>query len=164
MKTIQLTQGYFATVDDSDFELVNQYKWHVYKKKRSTVLYAYRNIPNGKGGQTSIQMHRVILGITDKNIMVDHADGNGLNNQRSNIRIATSSQNAANRKPFGKSQYRGVSLIVTKYGEYWYAKCSKGKNVKHKLCDTEEEAAMVYNRFAKSIHGQFARLNVVANA
>lgn len=164
MKQIKLTKGYFANVDDADYDWLNQWKWHVHKNPKSNTMYALRNISNGSGGQTTIQMHRLILGLTDIGTITDHVDGNGLNNQRANLRQANKSQNAANRKAFGKSKYRGVSLIVTKYGQYWYAKCSKGETIKTKICDTETEAALTYNGFAKNIHGQFARLNSVPNA
>lgn len=162
MKLIKLSRGFFASVDNEDYEFLNQWKWHVCKKKKVGVMYAHRNIPDGNGGQTTIRMHRVILGLSDSKIIVDHKDGNGLNNTRNNLRIASYSENIANRKPFGKySKYRGVSLIVTKYGQYWYAKCSKGNNLKTKICKTEKEAAMYYNEFAKQVHGEFARLNTI---
>lgn len=159
MKKIELTQGKLTLVDNADFDWLNQWKWHI--KNSRGKLYASRT---SKG----ILMHRIILGITDKNIECDHIDGNGLNNQRKNLRIATRAQNARNTKGFGRSKYRGVYKKTANNGanHYWAVKIiHEGKthypgqfpfNKKG-----EKQAALLYNEKAKELHGNFAFTNKI---
>jgi hypothetical protein len=92
MRTIQLTQGYHAQVDDADFEWLNKYSW-------STFVSAHTNYAQAKVNGKNTFMHRLILGIENSppSIQGDHVDGDGLNNQRNNLRIATGQQNNYNR-------------------------------------------------------------------
>ena len=98
---------------------------------------------------------------------VDHIDGNGLNNQRSNLRIATRLQNLKNKVvQVGKihSKYKGVCKQVCKHGDkiyaYWTALITSDFK-RHYLgtFKTEEEAALAYNKKAVELHGEFANLN-----
>lgn len=103
MKTIPLTRGKYALVDDGDFEYLNQWKWHAQFIKG--IWYACRGVRQPKiaigipGKVVRILMHRVITGATGRWEIVDHIDHDGLNNQRHNLRIVTNSQNLRNRKP-----------------------------------------------------------------
>lgn len=158
MKLIPLTQGKFAMVDDEDYEELMRYKWYCHLYYKKTMPYASRNIyhPN----QKTILMHRVIMGIVDKNIMVDHIDSNTLNNQKNNLRICSGCQNQHNSGvKGGVSQYKGVSRcqgIKNKWratiscNKKWYA---IGRY------ETEIDAAMAYDSKAKELHKDFARLN-----
>jgi AP2 domain len=88
----------------------------------------------------------------------DHIDGNGLNNQRSNLRPATASQNCINRRTWGRSAYRGVSWF--KLYSKWNAAISyqrKSRNLGYFA--SEEDAARAYDAAARELHGAFARLN-----
>lgn len=146
-----------ALVDDEDFEELNQWCWAI--NKGCNTLYAQRmDHSNGK----TIQMHRQILGLTDPKIMCDHRDRNGLNNQKDNLRIATKSQNAQNKKGTGKSKFLGVYLKRGKgyKRDYFAAQIKiKDKNTYIGFFKTEEEAAMAYDKFAIIHHGEFANLN-----
>jgi len=97
MKKIPLTQGKLALVDDADYKWLNQWKWKVINCNYT--CYAARTIYLGGGRKNqksgTIQMHRLILN-APINMEGDHKDGNGLNNQRSNLRLATSGQNSQN--------------------------------------------------------------------
>lgn len=85
---------YFAIVDDEDFERVNQFRWSI-AKTWNGLNYAVRA---GSGGKT-IYMHRFILGIENSKLpIVDHINGNGLNNCKMNIRISNYAENANNRR------------------------------------------------------------------
>lgn len=105
MRKISLTQSKFALVDNDDYGWINQWKWFAYKSKQT--YYASR-ISTGR----HLKMHRLILGfeIGDGNI-TDHIDGNGLNNQRANLRKCTNQQNNFNRRlnPDSSSRFKGVT-------------------------------------------------------
>lgn len=161
---------YFAQVDDKDYEYLMQWKWCV--KKSSNTIYAHRS--NGNGG-AKISMHRQLLGLTDPKIYGDHIDGNGLNNQRNNLRKCNARSNTWNCKAHGTSPYKGVAKND---GKRWM-KLANGKRVKRWAgytywlasivyggkqnpigrFKTQEEAAWAYDFCAMEIHGEFARLN-----
>ena len=96
MKLVPLTQGLFAKVDDDDYDSLMQYNWNAVKCGKN--IYASRSV--GWKGKINIRMHRVVLGITNQNILCDHKDGDGLNNQKSNLRKANYSQSQWERTPY----------------------------------------------------------------
>lgn len=155
-KLIRLTYGQFAIVDLIDFERVNKFIW--YAEKGYNTFYGSRVIRvNGKRGTQ--KLHRFILGITDKTIQIDHKDRNGLNNQRSNLRIATNQQNSINQIGCDKtSKYKGVYLNKSKRKYSAQIKVDyRSMHIGH--FDSEIEAAMAYDRKAKELFGEFAYLN-----
>ena len=171
MKTIELTQGKVALVDDDVFERLNKYNW--YACKIGNTFYAKRRGKqiNGKGHYE--YLHRVIMSPPD-NLVIDHLDHNGLNCQRSNLKICTQSENLWNYhfsdSPTSRkrsSKYFGVSAVKLMQNgrdyQYWLARIRhKGKAVYIGSFETEEEAALAYNAKCKELRGQFARLNLVA--
>jgi hypothetical protein len=107
MKKISLTQEKYALVDDEDFKWLSQWKW--YTKKDKKTFYAIRGMfVNGK--RYTIYMHHEIMGKQPKGFEADHGNGNGLDNQRHNLRYVTHRQNCQNKKNGRKksSQYPGV--------------------------------------------------------
>lgn len=163
MKKIKLTRGKVALVDDADFDWLNQLKWYASEAKKNT-FYAMR--VNCYGGErVSIFMHRLIVGLTDRKILVDHKDGNGLNNQRQNLRSATPTQNCYNRRFYKakkSSKYKGVYL--DRPGGSWYSKIQINRVRKYLgMFKSEIDAAIAYNEAATKYHGEFARLNIVDN-
>lgn len=153
MKTIPLTQGLFALVDDEDFEYLNQWKW--YAARQWNTYYAFRQ-DYSSGKPKTIRMHREVMGEDPRNI--DHRDGDGLNNQKCNLRYCTHSQNHQNRKHHRNTSsiYKGVSLTYNK----WRAQImNQGKVAYIGLFYTEEEAALAYDTKAKELFGEFARPN-----
>ena len=154
MKEIVLTKGFVAFVSDEDFEELSKCRWAAIKAP-SGIWYASRG--GGKRG-VRVSMHRQILGITDPKIIVDHQNGNGLDNQRKNIRVATKSQNAMNRAIDKRSTtgFKCVSKYKGKYRAYIVVGYKqKGLGVYN--CPIE--AAKAYDRAAIELHKEFANLN-----
>jgi len=157
-KIIELTKGYSAIIDDEDFELVSQCSWQI-TETHNNVFYA-----QGSVGKKCTKMHRLIMGVTDKNVFVDHIDRNGLNNQRSNLRIATRSENMCNRK--SQKEHKGVCYcrVVKRYKDsvyiryFWEAHLQKDK-IKYKKTFSNKEDAIAYRKqLSEKLHGDFARL------
>lgn len=148
-------EAYKVLFSPEDENTILQHRWNIIGHRKIPYVRAWINGKN-------VSMHRYILGMTDPKIPVDHADGNGLNNQRSNIRACTTSENSINRPGVvsGTSKYKGVS--ASRHPGRWKAKIK----VSQKLIyigsfETEEAAAAAYNFFAKKHFGEFAWLNDV---
>lgn len=108
MKLIMLSQGKFAQVDDEDFWELNKHKWCTTRGKGNT-FYAQRSVRiNGKA--RPILMHRVIMNAPPR-IQCDHLDGDGLNNQRSNLRFATNQENNRNKVGPNRNNKLGVKGV-----------------------------------------------------
>ena len=150
MKLIPLSKGKFAKVDDHWFDYLNQWKWHFDGK------YARRNIyENGKLVKR-VLMHRLINN-TPEGLFTDHADGDCLNNQESNLRNCDKKTNAANmRKHKGASIYKGVS----KSKNVWRTQVwQDNERVFNTTFPNERWAAMAYDLNAAALFGEYARLN-----
>lgn len=155
MKKIKLTKGQQALVDDNDFEYLNQYHWHAAPNRTKTGFYAVRNSVSQSGTRLKIRMHREIMTVYDPKLEVDHVDGQGLNNQKHNLRVCSHSNNIKNqRKRKGSSKYRGVKRHGDKY---WRADimCNY-KRYFLGLFTTQEQAARAYRLAAKRLYGEFA--------
>ena len=152
MKEIILINGERVLVDDEDHVRLIGPRW--FCSNRKGLLYARRNVRGVLNKK--ILMHREILNLSDPKVFVDHIDGNGLNNQKSNLRICNQHGNMRNRKKNskGSSIYKGV----TRSGKSWRAQVA-GKPIGS--FQSETEAALAYNFCAKSYFGEFAKLNEV---
>jgi hypothetical protein len=143
-----------VTVADADMHLVSAYSWYATQGPSGPYAAAFTQW-NGKQSEF-VLMHWVIMGMKG----IDHIDGDGFNNQRSNLRPASASENGGNRKKQAgaSSQYKGVGWDKTK-GK-WKAHIAKDKQ--HYwlgLFKVEEEAARAYDDKARELYGPFARLN-----
>lgn len=154
MKKINLTQGLVALVDDEDYEKLSAVNWCAANQR--THWYAVRGVgPRGK--QRTVYMHRVIMR-PPKSMTIDHIDGDGLNNTRANLRIATVAENSRNkRKSNGKSsRYKGVTFT----GRSWRVVIQRdGIVTPLGIFSTEIEAALAYDAAAAKLHGAFAKTN-----
>jgi len=158
-------------VDDEDYDYLNQFKWQL--RKDINTYYIMRTPLVGEPNQKSLLIHRVIMNVTDSKILIDHIDMDGLNNQKSNLRKCTPSENQKNKRPRGTSKYLGVNFhtATNKYklknGEIrisqstgWLATISiNGKTTHIKKFKNEIDAAKAYDEMAKIHHGEFANLN-----
>ena len=156
MKKIKLTQNKYVLVDDDDYEMLNMYKWYI--KKGGNTFYAARSIFSKDGNQKTIRMHRLLLN-APKGIEVDHKDGNGLNNQKSNIRLATRSQNRMNRPKQSRntSGFKGVSWDKTH--RVWMAYITLN-NVQKNLgyFKSKQEAYQARRKANIEYHNEFAHI------
>lgn len=160
MKKIKLTKGKVALVDDEDFEYLNQWKWHI--QPSINTEYAIRTEWVSKNKCICIRMHRDLLAIKDSRIKVDHKDGNGLNNQKVNLRECTQAQNGRNTRSRknSSSKYLGVHFCKTR--KKWVAQIQHDKKAYSAgLHLSEADAAIAYNKKAIELHGEFANLNRV---
>lgn len=150
--------GKFVLVDDEDYLWLNRMPWHA--SGRKDCLYAVHDLRINPHKVHSFKMHRLLMGNPDT--QVDHHDGNSLNNQKYNLRVATKFENGRNRKVSRNSTtgYKGV----TKRPGYnkWRARIGSVPN-RITLGDfnTPQEAARAYNKAALELFGEFARLNII---
>lgn len=155
MKSIPLTKGKAATVDDHDAAKVADFSWYFHSEGYA----ARRETIDGKS--RIIYMHRQLLN-APADMVVDHVNGNRLDNRRSNIRLATHSQNNVNadRPAHNTSGYKGVSW--SKVAGRWEAYVTVNRKKKYLgLFLTAEAAAKEYNRVMSDIFGDRVKLNVI---
>lgn len=151
MRAIELTRGYVAFVDDEDFALVSPHAWAARgSEDRSVGLYAVATI-NGR----VVRMHNLLMQ-PPPGFLVDHRDGDGLNNSRAeNLRVCTPKQNAANRRQNANSStsYKGVSIVRGRYVQAQIGNAYIGR------FPNETAAALAYDEAAITAYGDFANLN-----
>jgi len=156
VRHIELTQGQYAVVDDEDFNLLNSVKWCLVAGGK----YAGRRV-----GSKTQYMHVFIAGLYGTNgeryapmFVVDHINGDTLDNRKDNLRLCTQGENSKNRRAqIGTSVYKGVGY--EKKAGKWRARIRD--NYKHIFLgyfDTPEEAAEAYQDAARLRHGEFASI------
>jgi len=157
-KKIELTQGKFALVSDHRFEYLNQWKWCAVYKRGKWRAMRKQWFPVIK----TIYMHRVIMNVTDSQVLIDHWDGDSLNNQDENLRICTNTENLRNRgaQKNNTSGYKGVHW--NKDNKNWVAQIQVNRKIIYLGSFANiNDAAKAYNKAAEKYHGEFAQLNQV---
>lgn len=164
--TIQLTKGFVAIVDEQDADLA-LLKWCIISDRRGHE-YARRTHYNADGTHKTVMLHRLIMEKSlgrplKKSEVIDHKDGNGLNNSRSNLRLATDADNARNsQKPrHSKRKYKGVDS--REGNRHLVNICVDRQHIYLGKYATEEIAGSVYNYYATQYFGEFANLNPIEN-
>lgn len=146
---IPLGRGRFALIDriDADLTALRWYSCGAYAaRKVGRVIFMHRLI-----------MERMTQQPIEPGLLVDHINGDPLDNRRANLRLATPAENAQNRKLHtnNTSGYKGVSKIGTR----WQARISAyGRRIHLGYHDTPEAAYSAYCEAARAYHGQFIRL------
>jgi len=153
VREIPLNKGVVALVSERDYSEVSRHRWYVNDKGR---VVRSRNVD---GRRRTVYMHREIME-APKDVLVDHANGNLLDNRRLNLRFATKSQNNANwQNGWGKCKYRGVHYCQTQ-NKGWVAQIwFEGKSRVKARFPTAKQAALWRDMWARRLHGKFAHLN-----
>jgi hypothetical protein len=151
-----------AKVDDDVYGWITNWTWCLMGKGK------HRYVMSGTYGK-AVLMHRLIMGVTDPLLEVDHKDHDTLNNQQYNLRVGDKTNNQHNRTAWGKSKYLGVSIkyrklvidgIKTKVYDRWVAVIRIHRKLTHiGIYKTEIEAALAYDRAAKQHRKEWANLN-----
>jgi len=158
-REVPLTRGFVALVDAADFESVMA-AGHWYANPGRYTFYARRQLTRPNGTQRGLSLHRFLTGWP----MVDHINGDGLDNRRSNLRpasIATNNRNARLRRD-NTSGFKGVAW--DRKGSSWRAYIRlDGRRHHLGFFATAKDAAFAYDRAAIDLHGEFGRLNFPVN-
>lgn len=161
MKTIQLTKGARAIVDNEDYDYLSQFHWHLHNQGYATRSHVYYR--DGKKVNSKIYMHRDITTV-QQGYDIDHVNHNKLDNRRCNLRICTRSQNMLNSK-------KHKDAMSSKFKGIYYEKRRKHFVVRIRLngrteyigsFQSETVAALAYNQAVQTYHQEFALLNKIA--
>ena len=155
MKEIALTQGQVVLIDDEDYPLVGGHRW--WAQKVGHTFYAGTSVRKADGRRTTLQMHRLIMPPPD-GLQVDHINGEGLDNRRANLRIASRAENQRNQRLHSNSTtgLKGVSRHKT--SNTWQACIKVNRKTQHLGCFlTAEDAYAAYCAASVKYHGEFGR-------
>lgn len=153
---LTLSDGTRFLVDLEDIPKIFNQSWHIFHSRQKVYIRSWDKVKKRK-----VFLHRIIMGVTNSNLQVDHINGNTLDNRKENLRICSHRQNVLNREKHknNTSGYKGVS--INKNTSFPW-KASIGVNKKRIYLgqfSTAEEAAKAYNEAALKYFGEYARIN-----
>ncbi len=157
-RRIYLGEGEWTIVEPQDYYWLSRYQWSIIGNGRK--FYAIRNIVVRPRKTKILNLHRAIMD-APAGLMVDHKNGDSLDNRRANLRLATRAQNVQNsQKRSTKTTSRFIGINLEKKSGRWAVKIVyEGKRLWLGRFKDELEAAKAYDAAAKKYHGEFARLN-----
>ena len=159
-REIELSQGMIALVNDDDYGRINSSKWCVARGRQGR-LVAMRTDRNDEQ-QRTVLMHREIIGenLIPKGFVIDHINGNPLDNRRQNLRICKRGQNTKNCKKYTNNTTGFMGVHYNIRLNKWTAKIqSNGISYWLGTFVSPMEAAMAYDEAASDLHNEFATLN-----
>lgn len=149
-------------LDEEDFQRIfisGNFIFLSTHKKPYVIVSRYTGMKDGKMQYWRNYLHREVLNVP-KHLMVDHINGDRLDNRKSNLRLCTDKGNSRNKKAFS-GKYKGVHFA--KGSNRWVAQITKNYKCHHLGCfKSEDEAALAYNTAAKKLHGKYAFLNKIS--
>jgi hypothetical protein len=157
MRRLRITRGKSVLLDDADYDRVAALPWQA--RPSFGTWYAQRSFKRDDGSRITINLARWLLGVTDPSVLVDHINGDGLDNRRSNLRCAEAHQNSCNkhrlrRKTGLSSKFKGVCWHVA--ARKWQARIGvRGKRYDLGRFDSEQEAHAAYVQASRKLHGEF---------
>lgn len=155
-REIACSNGKAIVVDAEDFHFLSKFRWHQIGDYPST--WGKKLEPSYN--RACVPIHEFLLRSNDPDIEVDHVNQNPFDNRKSNLRLASRMENAANRRK-SKNQlgdYKGITL--DKRSNRWKARIKvNGREKSLGLFDNPKDAAMLYDFAAKRFFGEFAFLN-----
>ena len=159
MKKLSLTQGLFSDIDDDDYNWLIDYKWQAHQD--GNTYYARHGYKNNRGVISALRMHRLIwekhFGGIPNGYFIDHIYRNGLNNQKSNLRICTNAQNQWNSQAHADGKFKTRGVCLSAEGK-WRARIQiNGKRMSLGDFDDIHDAMSAYNNAARECHGEFFR-------
>lgn len=159
---INLNHGMVALIDDEMWNRVKYFTWRVQNipTKQSDCFYATASV-RYNGRKFTIYMHNLIMGMPEHGL-IDHKDGNTLDNRIENLRIASKSQNGMNirKRQHTSSKFKGVCFSGRDNSYRAYINV-RGKQISLGYSKSEKECALAYNNAARQYFGEYAKLNIV---
>lgn len=156
MKLIELTRGEYAKVDDCDYRFLMNFNWQVHEMRG--VYYTKTSVVVQRSPKKMFwpSMHRMLTDFP-VGMVVDHVNGNSLDNRRSNLRICTQAENTRNNK-LGKNNTSGIKGIYRVVNKWKTLIGVDGKSVHGGTFECPLLAANKYRELARKYHGEFANL------
>lgn len=164
MKIIKLNRDMVAKVDDHKYDLCSQITWHAKFSPDNNSWYARGFLPDHLNEDmkfpTLVYMHRLVKGVRDRSILVDHWNHDTLDNQENNLRMCNYSQNnkSKKRRTTNTTGYKGVSMRPAQ-GDYRARIMVDGRLIHLGYFIDIEEAGAAYDKAAIELHGEFALTN-----
>lgn len=147
-------------IDTEDIEVLSKYRWNV-KAGPHSLYYVHTSLGSRNTGKWSMTMHRLLMGHPDRGLVVDHIDGNCMNNKKSNLRVTSYANNRRNsaKQVNTKCRYRGVYERNDYKGKYRAQLRFEGKIYNLGTFTDMILAAKTYDEFARKCYGEFAVTN-----
>lgn len=154
MRQIELTNGMFVMVDDNYYEALHKDEWKLSNSDNKNCRYAYTYFAGA-----TILMHRLIAGARGDEV-VDHINGNTLDNRKCNLRICTHTENVRNSRKRKVTQFKYKGLSKAQGRKSWQVQiCVNRKKINIGSFADEIEAAKAYDKAARKYYGEFAATN-----